>query len=636
MIDEFIHDHVLKHFYGYELMMTPYALAHLKMKSLLDKNNYSLGLPRSRILLVNALDTKNIRTKQSNLTEMSMALTQEAVCASKVNNRDEIIAVIGNPPYSVSSSNKGMLNKEMDLYKAGVKSEKSIMALSDDYIKFIRLAHKQIDDQEKGVIGFITNNSYLGGLIHRGMREELMKSFNEIYILNLHGHAGVDPKGDKNVFDIKQGVSIAIFVKNPEIKERKVYYSELIGSREYKYDYLDSNSIIDTKWSELDSCKPYFFFEPKDFSGKETYDEFLSVDDIFNERSPGITTSRDEFAVRNTGEDVYDVVNDFVSLDVESAREKYNLHEDTSGWNVESAQDDIKNSGVRSELIKPILYRPFDTKYTYYTGKAAGFMSRPRRDVMQHMMHDNIGLLTSRRERGYGICHTYVCKDIVEYHTIPNGTYVCPLYLYTNGSKKPNITSSIITKLTTAYGTEPTPEDIFYYIYGILYSTTYRTKYAEFLKIDFPKIPFTTDHELFMKIGSIGKQLTDLHLMKQDVFNTSTIKYCGRGDNKVDKISYDEENHRVSINKNQYFDSVSKEVWEYQIGGYIVMQKWLKDRMHDVLNQDDVNHYRYIGEALEKTIELQNEIDEMYDDVENGEIINLSQKFVELTDYTDQ
>jgi type I restriction-modification system DNA methylase subunit len=629
-VSGFIKDHILKRFYGYEIMMTPYVLGHLKMKTLLDKNNYPIGNERIRLLLNNALDPMI----QGNLPPKSGiggAMKKEADCARKVRNKESILAIIGNPPYSVNSANKDMFATEIEIYKAGVKinkdglkREKGIVALSDDYIKFIRLAHKRIDDQGEGIIGFITNNSYLSGLIHRGMRKELLRSFDKIYILNLHGHAMVDPSNDKNVFDIKQGVSIVIFVKTSKrTDDAKVYYSELIGTRGSKYDYLNDNDINTTNWEELNIYKPYYFFEPKDFPVQN--DNFVPINDIFGEMSAGIITARDEMTTQKTSDEMQDVINDFPTLDVETARIKYNLRNDTDGWKIKLAQNDVIQSIINNNTIEHILYRPFDIRYTYYTGRSNGFMSRPAKKIMKHMMEDNIGMLVCRQQSKIGFHHTFISDGISVYTSVSNRgkekTSVCPLYLYTNNNRTPNIDTTIISKLTTTYNTESTPEDIFYYIYGILHSNTYRRKYAELLKIDFPKIPFTSNHDMFMKIGAIGKQLADLHLMKPKVFNHSTIKYNGIGNHEVKKIAYDESTQQVSINKTQYFDGISKDIWEYQIGGYKPMQKWLKDRRHDNLTNDDVDHYRYIGAALEKTIALQSEIDTMYDEIDSGEIV---------------
>ena len=354
----------------------------------------------------------------------------------------------------------------------------------------------------------------------------------------------------------------------------------------------------------------------------------MSISDIFKEKSIGVMTARDKLTIQNTDSEIWKIISDFCKLDIERAREKYAIGKDTANWSIKRAQLDIVDSGINRKKIIDILYRPFDIKSTYYTGKSSGFMMRPGKKIMQNMMHDNIGLLTSRKDNGSNIGHVYVCNQLSDAHTISDNTYISPLYLYTNNTKTPNITPSIISTLTTTYNTKPTPEDIFYYIYGILHSNIYRRKYAELLKIDFPKIPFTPDYDTFIRIGAIGKQLADLHLMKPKVFNHSTIMYNGVGDHKVEKITYDESTQRVSINNKQHFEGISKEVWEYQIGGYIVMQKWLKGRRHDILTMDDVNHYRYIGETLKKTIKLQVEIDKVYNDIDSGDIIDLNEESI--------
>ena len=660
MINEFIRDHVLKHFYGYELMMTPYVLGHLKMKSLLGENGYSLTTERSRLLLVNALDVKGIEQAEvSNswvpLSDIGRALIAESRCAVRIHDRKEIIAVIGNPPYSGISSNEKLFNDEIELYKywvkedrEGVKKERNILPLSDDYIKFIRLAHKRIDDNpDGGVVGLITNNSYLGGLIHRGMRRELLKSFNEIYILNLHGNAMVDVKGDKNVFNIKQGVSIVLFVKTSNSDDNaKVYYRELVGSRDYKLDYLKNSDISDfyIDDDEIDSCSPYYFFEPKDFLGKELYDGFVSISDVFKELSSGITTARDGLTIKKNKQSVHDIVKDIEKMDKHDVGEMYGIYKDISDW---TKKDEYKIKKIKSDVgipndenIVPILYRPFDAMFTYYTGKSGGFMMRPRGNIMKHMLHDNIALV-GMRQYLYDVDnynYVFVSDKITDSRIFVSNRgagSVMPLYRYSrNGSRRSNVSLSLVTELSKAYNNTPTPEDVFYYIYGILYSNIYREKYSELLKIDFPKIPFTAEYNTFMYVSNIGKKIADLHLMKHDAFDTSSIKYYGRGNNVVDKISYDEANQRIVINNVNYFEPVSKDVWEYQIGGYIVMQKWLKDRRRDVLTNNDVNHYRYIGEALKKTIELQAEIDVMYDDIDDGEILSFEiRRNTELTDH---
>ena len=625
MVDGHIEDHILKHFYGFELMMTPYVLGHLKIKTMLNDNDYSKPVERINLFLGNTLDNA---FEQGTVIESDIgrSVVENAKCIKRIKTKETILAVIGNPPYSGTTSNKRLFDNEIKLYKKAVKGEILIKPLFDDYVKFMRFAHKQIDEQGEGVIGFITNNSYLDGLVHRGMRKELLRSFDKIYILNLHGDTRKkektpDGSKDENVFSIMQGVSIILCVKTTQHTTNGILlYKDIFGLSSEKYKYLNTHDYRSTDWIELNSVNPYYFFTPKDFSMKPKYDNFISTSDIFKDRSQGVVTARDKLTIQDTKENILNVVNDFCNLDIETARQKYDLRKDSRDWKVNLAQKDIRQSGLNNELIKPILYRSFDIRYTYYTGNSGGFMASPGKKIMQHMMHDNIALLTCRQQTKLDFHHAFITDNIVDVNMI-SPTYVSPLYIYDNGTKTPNINSTIISKLTDIYTIEPTPEDIFYYIYGILHANIYRQKYTELLRIDFPKIPFTPDYNLFIKIGTIGKQLADLHLMKPEVFNQSNIKYQGRGDNKVEKITHDKSTERITINKKQYFEGITADIWEYQIGGYKPMQKWLKDRRHDNLTNDNVDHYRYIGAALEKTIALQSEIDTMYDEIDNGEIV---------------
>ena len=654
VIDGFIKNHILKHFYGFELMMTPYVLGHLKMFALLSENAYQLSTERINLFLTNTLDTSH--GTQSHITPIGVALEKEAECVRDVRAKTPILAIIGNPPYQSRSENvTDFTKKEMDVYKRNLNDIRALNALSDDYIKFIRFAQWKVDQQGCGVIGFITNNSYIDGLTHKSMRKSLLDSFDEIYVLNLHGNMRTEKKTptggkDENIFGIKPGVAITFFIKHKKPCDSvKVHYKDVWGTTREKIDYLyttdpdDPWSIVDedkmqdigtTDWMEITPCEPDYFFDNRDFSRRLEYDRGMSTSAIFKERLTGIMTKRDGLAIQKTQDDVLKVVKRFAALSVDNARTEFKLGKDSANWHVKDAQDDINAHSPPEKYVKQILYRPFDMRYTHYTGKSKGFISMPCYRVMQHMLKigGNIGLFTCRNgslDGSYNTWGSVFCTDrIGDSHMFYRSCSILhPLYIHSKHSgKKPNMADEILSALEKSYGTMPTPEDVFYYIYGILHSNTYRTKYAEFLKIDFPKIPFTKNHNLFLKIGVIGKQLADLHLMKPDVFNTSAIKYHGRGDHRVEKVGYDEVKHRVVINKKQYFEPVSKEVWEYQIGGYKVMQKWLKDRRHDVLTMDDVNHYRYIGEALGKTIELQNEIDELYGMVEAGEIINIPRK----------
>jgi predicted helicase len=668
-LDYFIKNHVLKHFYGFELMMTPYVIGHLKMLFSLGEHGYTMDDDDGfRLYLTNTLEVnidemaEKIPEVQKHLqtynTKVGVALNKEAHCANKVRAKKPILAIIGNPPYQRCSENgTKFTRKVMPDYKKNIGDVQLQSALSDDYIKFIRFAQWKVDHQGQGVIGFITNNSYIDGLVHKGMRKCLMDSFDEIYVLNLHGNARTEKKTpyggrDENVFGIKPGVAITFFIKHGNKHEStKVYYKDVWGTMKEKFNYLrgvdidgfaeiggiGGRDIRTTDWTEVTPCEPDYFFDDRDFSLQPEYDQGVSTSDIFKEHSTGIATGRDGLTIQKTRADILGVVKKFAALTIDAARNEFGLRKDSRDWTIKGARNDIRAHKPPEKHIKQILYRPFDMRHTYYTGEGKGFISVPCYKIMQHMLEieGNVGLFTCRNGRLDGsdnIWNSVYCTDgIGDSHIFyRSGSILHPLYTHSKyKGKQPNITDETFTMLEESYGTIPTSEDVFYYIYGILHSNIYREKYNEFLKIAFPKIPFTKNHNLFLKIGVIGKQLADLHLMKPDVFNTSKIKYHGRGDDKVEKISYDEEKHRVVINKNKYFEPVSKEVWEYQIGGYTVMQKWLKDRRLDVLTTDDVNHYEYIGEALGKTIELQDEVDELYDEVESSGIINISREDVE-------
>jgi predicted helicase len=528
----------------------------------------------------------------------------------------------------------------MELYKEDVRDERNIQPLSDDYIKFIRFAHWKIDKAGEGVIGMITNNSYLSGLIHRGMRKKLFESFNEIYILNLHGNSRIgekcpDGSKDENVFDIMQGVSIILLIKDKEQQAKKrIFYQDVFGLRENKYKYLNKYDVTSTKWLKLQPTEPHYFFVVKDFTHKSGYDMFWKIPDIFIEWSSGVQTKRDRIAVsldKNIVRKNFAMFCD-PKIPDEMITQTFNLT-DTYEWNLRKAREESRNDNP-IDLIKCYSYRPFDQRFVYYSD---AILARTFKRVMQHFSKENLGLVTTRKVPEIFGVPAFICNKIGDIHFISDQTYFFPLYLYPekekskkhSGSimmvfepkaeyetKQPNINQALIEQLTNEFKKTPTPEQIFYYIYGVLYSNAYRTKYAEFLKIDFPRIPFTNDYKLFIKTGEFGQRLADLHLLKSDELDKSITKLNGKGDFRVEKVRY--ENGNVFINKDQYFDDIKPEVWEYQIGGYQVCDKWLKDRKDMLLSADDIKHYCQIVAAIQKTIQIQSKIDDFFPQVEKS------------------
>ena len=463
----------------------------------------------------------------------------------------------------------------------------------------------------------------------------MINSFDEIYILDLHGNSlkkekALDGKKDENVFDIKQGVAIAFFIKYKKEKTKSVVHHELLGLREGKYEWLNNHSIQNVKWDKLEPNSEFYLFIPQDQRMQKSYQAFTKLTEIFPINSVGIVTARDALTIAITEDEIWKRIKNFSRLEPGLARQTYKLGKDTRDWKVGFAQKDLKDSGLNKNNLTPISYRPFDIRYTYYTGKSRGFHCMPRSEIMQHFLMENVGLLICRQQNKVGFFHSFITDKIIEACVVSNRTreinYVLPLYLYpeTNkkdlfsehgtGEKKPNIKPELFEELKNNYKKEVTPEEIFYYIYGVLYSNTYRKKYAEFLKIDFPRIPFTKDYLLFIQLGKLGKQLADIHLLKSKELDKTISKFPIGGSNKVEKPNY--EGGKVWINKEQYFGDVKEEVWQYQIGGYQVCEKWLKDRKGRVLTLDEILTYCKIVTALSKTIELQNEIDKYFENVE--------------------
>ncbi|MBI5100537.1 MAG: N-6 DNA methylase [Nitrospirae bacterium] len=639
----FIKDHILKNFYAFELMMAPYAIGHLKMSFLLEELGYRLQKDdRVKLYLTNTLEMEEL--PETRLPGMS-SLSEESHLAGKVKKEQPILVIMGNPPYSKSSVNKSaFIEHEMALYKEDVSEEKNIQPLSDDYIKFMRFAHWKIEQDGKGIIGLITNNSYLSGVIHRGMRKKLFASFDEIYILNLHGSSRFGEKSpdggnDENVFDIQQGVVIALFVKRDDRSRGcKIFYQDVFGLRDNKYDYLGKSDIHTTKWKALKPSEPYYFFDEKDFSLQSTYDKFASITKVFNVYSSGVKTNRDhfltDFDLKALDRRIQTMRDN--KLDNELFRKTYNLTDGTY-WNTERERGKVRNNdNWRSQFYK-FAYRPFDMRWIFYQPNLIEIgRGGASKDTMRHFFKENIGLISARNSKSSIVNH-FFCSNAVTDMKCGESTiqsYVFPLYLYKTpdkpnkrsfgqammlfepeaeyGVKKPNLSAEIVDKLSKAYKKTPSPEEIFYYIYAVLYSETYRTKYAEFLKIDFPRVPFTKDYKLFRKMSEYGSRLVDLHLLKSRALDSPIARFQGEGDSRAGKPKYDDNTDRVYINKEQYFEGISTAVWNYQIGGYQVCDKWLKDRKERILTLEEIQTYCRIVTAIEETIKIQKAIDGIY------------------------
>jgi predicted helicase len=457
------------------------------------------------------------------------------------------------------------------------------------------------------------------------MRQSLINTFDEIYLLDLHGNSKKkekcpDGSKDENVFDIRQGVAIALLVKYPEPREKRIFKADLQGLRDCKYEWLDANSVASHSFIELEPESPFYLFTRQE-KGNEHYLNWPALPDIFPGASVGIVTARDNLTIQNTPNQVRKTIHHFASLDSETARIAYRLGKDTRDWKVLFAQKDLKDSGLNEDNIVPILYRPYDTRYTYYTGKSRGFHCMPRNDVMRHMLHSNLCIICNRQTK-IKYSHALIANSIVDYHVLETAnanSYCIPLLLIPSSHKEDifaseerryNITPELLDRFSALWP-EFVPEQLFFYVYAILHSNIYRARYAQYLKMDFPRIPFPKDWESFLKLAEIGEQLANLHLLKSPLLADPGVKYQGSGvDDTVEAVSYDPGSLRVRINLQKFFEGVTPQMWEYHIGGYQVLAKYLKDRKGSRL--DDPVRYCRIAAAIKLTMEFQAQIDAVY------------------------
>src|SRR3989344_3201079 len=635
----YVHHDLLPRLHGFELMMTPYTIAHLKLGMAFKKTGFKYFNQRLGIYLTNSLEEGVVQDGMFTGFGFAESITEESKLASKIKNDKPIMVVIGNPPYSVSSSNKGKWIQDLiKVYKKDLGERK--INLDDDYIKFIRCAEHFIEKNKSGIVAMITNNSFIDGITHRQMRKHLLETFDDIYILDLHGNSKKKEKApdggkDENVFDIQQGVSINIFIRKTKDKKNlgTVYHSEFFGKREIKFETLNDSDLDKIKWQKLDYSEPYYFFVPKDFSANEEYEKGFKVDELFGIYSSGIESAKDDFIVKFSDKEVLDLRN---FIEVHSDKEisdAYNLKINKAT----QVKNDFKN--ITGNYAK-LSYRPFDTRYTLYSSNSTGVWFRPKYEVMKHLTKNNLALLTCRQQTSFGFQHIFVANTIVERCAVSlqtgEVTYAFPLYLYPEEGENPrvgeagnipverisNISISIARGIAKKIGrvwysvaeyptkqgdVRLTPEDIFDYIYAVLHSPTYREKYKEFLKIDFPCVPYPKDKKQFEALVMLGCELREIHLLESSKVNKFFTTYPVVGSDIVEKVSY--KDGRVCINAEQYFGNVPEVAWNFYIGGYQPAQKWLKDRKGQTLSNSDIEHYQKMIVALFETNRIMKEID---------------------------
>jgi len=604
----YVHNDLLPRLHGFELMMAPYTIAHLKLSLAFKQTGFWKFHRRLGIYLTNSLEQSEA---QQNLLSFGFAesIAEEAKEADKIKREIPIMVVVGNPPYSISSQNKSkwILQLIKD-YKTGLGERK--INIDDDYIKFIRFAEHFIKKNKSGIVAMITNNSFIDGITHRQMRKHLLETFDEIYILDLHGNSKKKEKApdggkDENVFNIQQGVSISIFVRKAGEKKGlgTIYHAELYGKREDKFKILNESDLKNVKWNKLDYSEPYYFFVPKDFGLEEEYIKGFKIDELFPISNSGVKTDRDSLFIGMDREILADRIKTLLSEEYDvSFKNKYRV-KNSSGYKM---IEKLKGKIFDDEHIQTIQYRPFDYQWIYYE---PGLISRPAFLAIQHIyQRENLVLLTSRSFPANQVFdRVFVTRNIPDIHSASDQTYVFPLYLYTDEtSRTTNLKKEIVSEIENACG-KIFPENLFNYIYAILHSPNYREKYKEFLKIDFPRVPYPKDTKTFKKLVAFGAELRSLHLLESPKVNQFITTYPIAGSDTVDKLAY--KNGKVFINTEQYFGNVPEVIWNFYIGGYQPARKWLKDRKKRVLKNTDIEHYQKIIVALTETDRIMKEID---------------------------
>ena len=641
----FIRERILRQFYAFELMMAPYAVGHLKMSFLLEELGHRLT-PDERMpfYLTNTLEMEPLEASQ--LPGLS-SLAEESKLAGAVKRDTPILVILGNPPYSGHSTNTGdwitELIEDYKMVDGQPLGERNIKWLQDDYVKFLRFAEWKIAQAGHGVVGMITNHGYLDNPTFRGMRWHLLQTYDEIRVLDLHGNSlkketCPDGSPDENVFDIQAGVAVVFFIKRGEsAAPAKVYHAECWGDRESKYRWLQAHNVADTPWQEITPRREFYLFVPRDAAAQEAYQRYVKIPDLFPVNSVGIVTARDGFVLDFQRDPLERRIRQFRDANMPDAvlRDAYRLR-DSKAWSLPDARRQLRQDEGWENAFAPCLYRPFDVRWLYYH---TALVERDRREVMRHMLAGaNLALVLPKRVEYAGAWqNAFVTEHASEHVAVSLKTtdYHLPLYLYPDEARddlfaplqpterQPNLDPALLERLAAAHGAAPTPEDVFHYVYAVLYAPTYRQTYAQFLRIDFPRVPFTADANLFRRLAALGERLVALHLLRSPELDPPLARFEGDGDNRVARtqragFGYDPETQRVGINADQWFAPVPPDVWAYQIGGYQVCEKWLKDRRDRVLTLDEIRTYCRIVTALARTIALQSDIDALYPAVEDS------------------
>jgi Type ISP C-terminal specificity domain/N-6 DNA Methylase len=639
----YVKERLLPRVFGFELLMAPYAICHLKLGLFLEETGYQFDSgKRLGVYLTNTLD--DLIKKAETLLEEFIA--EEGDQAAEIKNKKKIMIVIGNPPYSRSSHNRShWIESLLEDYKTSVREEESqIQGLSNDYIKFIRFAQWRVEQSLTGMFCFITGHGYLNGPQARDMRSSLLDNFSSIDILNLQGSIRRESSldnliNDDPVFAIQQGTAITIAIKTSEENENIRYadINKLIddGSIDNKLAFLYDNDSSTTSWESFTPTEPYFFFTSDAFTSaeiEEEYRSYFSITEIFGTGNrnidkeklwaTGFASQQDEFAISFDVEELESKVRDLLDSESEDdLRKRYRTCK-TNQWNYERAKGELVNGSWRNKISR-CSYRPFDIRMTAFDRNILTILRSKITNCF--LGKENVGLVCSRVVNDASFAHVFVSERPVDKIFLSSKTstnaYVFPLYIYPDNSNDqgvilaqectPNLSGRFLSRMNSAFGFTPSSECIFGYVYSILNSTSYRRRYEEVLKIDFPRIPLINDFDLFNLLSGYGQELVELHLMKTSKLDVFLPEFDSDYDCNVDPGYPKYKNGTIFINKQGAgFTGVSEEVWNFYVGGYQVCKKWLSERKGRTLSDDDILHYQKIIVALQETIRIMQQIDE--------------------------
>jgi hypothetical protein len=630
-----VRDHLLRDFHAFELMMAPYAIGHLKMSLILDE----LGRPlqegeRFHLYLTNALDMREL--VQSKFPYMS-ELSRESRAAGKVKQEQRITVILGNPPWAGRSQIRG---KEIDaLPKEGYVAadgrrdegyyrlngrplkERNPKWLQNDYIKFLRFAQRKIDQAGEGIVAFVTDHGYLDNPTFRGMRQSLLGTFDELYLLDLHGGGRKKERApggtaDANVFEeVGRGAAIAILVKKPGLPKR-VVRADLWGSRSAKLRWLLDHDLETTNWTAIEPRGPAFLFAPRDAALEEEYRRGVPLPEIFPQHSVGIVTGRDAFVIDTDPKALERRIRALRSQTVEDELLKGYGLSDTGSWRLEDGRRRARADEDWEKRFHPILYRPFDRRTIFY---ANYLLERPRERIMRHLLErDNLGLVVPRQhkeEPGALVTDAIVAHKAVSAYDINT---VFPLYLHfeegllERPSRAANIASGFLRLLAARTGDEPSPELVLQYVYAVLYNPEYRRRYADLLRADFPRIPLPRDCWTFLELAGLGAVLIDLHLLRSASPRLTAVRFEGKGSETVAFRDYRPAERCVVVNRGGLrFEGIDPAVWEYRVGGYQVLDQWLAARTQRLLWLPEIEQFQRIVAALRETIRIQKQLEEV-------------------------